>query len=90
MITIFKYPVQMTEDFTVRLPAGAKVIHVDVQRGQPQMWVRVDTDQPERHQAFGVFGTGHDMSKHPVAAAPHLGTFMLENLVFHLFGGIYA
>lgn len=92
MITIHKYPIQMSEDFTVRMPAGAKVIHVGVQAEQPFMWAQVDTEQPERDQAFGVFGTGHKMNDYRVANAPHVGSFMLAGgvLVFHLFGGIYA
>lgn len=90
MITVYKYPVKMEEDFSVRMPAGATVVHVGMQDGEPQMWCRVDTDQPERSQLFGVFGTGHNMSKHPVSCAPHLGTFFIGSLVFHLFGGIYG
>uniref|UniRef100_A0AAU6W0F6 DUF7352 domain-containing protein n=1 Tax=Pseudomonas phage Nican01 TaxID=3138540 RepID=A0AAU6W0F6_9CAUD len=90
MITVHKYPVQMLEDFSVRMPFGAEVIHVAMQHGQPFMWARVDTDQHEVSYDFGVFGTGHKMTGFPVAEAPHLGSFMMhnENLVFHLFGGI--
>lgn len=99
MITIYKYPIKMTELFWLDLPAGSKVIHVDVQRDEPMMWIKVDTVQPLRETIFGVFGTGRQMDAvdedgnlNPVAHAPHIGSFMLQNgnLVFHLFGGIYS
>lgn len=90
MITVFKYPIKMLEEFSVRMPHGAEVIHVGTQRGEPFMWARVDTDKHEMSYDFGVFGTGHDLNKSPMGKAPHLGSFMLhgDNLVFHLFGGV--
>lgn len=97
MITIHKYRIKMIELFRLNLPEGSEVIHVGVQHGIQQMWIRVDTAKPERETLFGVFGTGHDMGKvdedgnsNPVLGSPHLGSFMLQggDLVFHLFGGI--
>lgn len=101
MLTIYKYPIQMRELFQVEMPAGAQILHVDLQNGGPFMWVKVDTDQPMKRYNFGVFGTGHDLTKvpeseelNPVAYAPHLGSWLIEGisitLVFHLFGGVYA
>lgn len=100
MITIHKHQLKMHELFSLKMPAGATMLHVAVQHGIPQLWVRVDTDQPEREYLFGVFGTGHNLNKtmnpaddfNPMSVAPHIGTFMIhnDNLVFHLFGGIYA
>lgn len=98
MITIHKFPIQMTELFQIIMPAGALMLHVDVQRGAPQLWARVDTKQPDRSYDFGVFGTGHDMEAdvngrmNLIAYAPHVGSFMLQgdSLVFHLFGGLYT
>lgn len=101
MITIYKYKIQMSELFWLKLPMGAEVIHVAVQHGEPMMWIRLDTALAVRETLFGVFGTGHQMDVpdpqsadeiNPMAKAPHLGSFMLHggDLVFHLFGGIHS
>lgn len=101
MITVHKYPIQMNELFWLKLPAGAEVVHVDVQRGEPMMWIKVNTANCIRETLFGVFGTGHPIDAadpyfpddiNPMFNAPHLGSFMMNggNLVFHLFGGIYS
>lgn len=101
MITVHKFPIQMSELFWLKLPMGAEVIHVGVQHGQPMMWIRLDTSLAIRETLFGVFGTGQQMDTpdphysidtNPMANAPHLGSFMLNEgyLVFHLFGCIYS
>lgn len=91
MRTIFKYPVQMSEYFTVEAPEGAEFLSVQLQGGGVQMWVRVDTARPIATYRFGVHGTGHSLNDF-TAHAPHIGTFQIAggSLVFHLFGGSYA
>lgn len=89
MKTIFKYPVQMSEDFTIHAPRGAQFFAVQVQGNEVQMWARVDPEQQEVLYRFGVHGTGHYLNDF-TNNAPHIGTFQLSGgqLVFHLFGGI--
>lgn len=41
--TIWKYPVS-AGDFTLELPRGGEVLAVDVQYGDPFMWVLVNPD----------------------------------------------
>lgn len=91
MITIFKYPVQMSEDFTFEAPAGAEFLSVQVQAGEAQLWARVDTSRPAATYRFGVHGTGHELNSF-TRSAPHIGTFQIDGgaLVFHLLGGLYA
>ena len=91
MITIYKYPVQMSAEFQVVLPRGAEFLGVQVQNGEPQMWFRVDTSRDSVKQVFSVVGTGHLIAPE-LSCLPYKGTFQLADgeLVFHLFGGIYA
>lgn len=91
MRTIFKYAVEMSEDFTVLAPEGAEWLSVQVQGNEVQMWARVDTRRPAAAYRFGVHGTGHELNDF-TARAPHIGTFQLSGgaLVFHLLGGLYA
>lgn len=85
MTTIFKYPVEVTDVFTMDLPKGAVVLSVQCQGEAPQLWARVDPSAPLEPRTFRVFGTGH-----PVAddlSLEFVGTFQMlgGSLVFHLF-----
>lgn len=87
MKTIFKYPVQMSEYFTIHAPRGAEFFAVQMQGSEIKMWARVDTEQKEVPHCFGVHGTGHCLNDF-TRNAPHIGTFQLSGglFVFHLFG----
>lgn len=91
MITIYKYPVELLEDFTLDLPQSAQFLDAQLQNDGVYLWARVDTNAPTRTYRFGVHGTGHPMTEF-TRSAPHLATFQLAdgNLVLHLFGGLYA
>jgi len=70
------------------LPRGAQVLTVQVQRGEPHMWVLCDPEVPKSLRKFMVVGTGHvfDLPAHRLGC-PYIGTFQLEGgaLVFHVF-----
>ena len=91
MITVYKYPVQMSAEFHVSLPRGAEFLCVQAQQGEACMWFRVDTNQPALPQLFSVVGTGPAIAPE-FSSLPYKGTFQLADgsFVFHLFGGIYA
>lgn len=70
----------------VRLPLGARTVHVDVQFPEhdwPTVWVEVDTNQPQVDVMFQVVGTGQ-----PVATgAQHVGSVLTAggSLVWHVY-----
>lgn len=78
---IFKYPVQVTFEFTLVLPKGAEVIHVDKQDGVPTMWILHDLDREAELRTFYVVGTG----THVPVDTTHLGTWQDPPFVWHLF-----
>ena len=82
--TIWKFPVSVADQFTVEMPAGARVLHVAVQDGKPYMWALVDPDQPTRLRMFHIRGTGHPVDPDLV----YIGSWMelRGRLVWHLFG----
>lgn len=84
MRTIHKFPVE-TGAFGLYLPKGAKVLTVQAQAGQPQMWVLLDTDNETERRTFVTFPTGGEIG--PNLHLDYIGTFQLAggNLVFHLF-----
>ena len=81
--TIRKYPVTCGRSIQ-QMPAGAKILSVQVQLEEVQMWVLVDPSIPHEPREFDVYGTGHLMPSDP---GKFIGTFQLEDgaLVFHLF-----
>lgn len=84
MRTVYKYPLlPIGDNIVLSLPAGATVLSVQVQHGEPCVWALVDTDAPLVKRSFRLAGTGHPLPNAPLA---HLGTFQLEggSLVFHL------
>lgn len=82
MDTIYKYGVRPELD--IALPKGSKPLCVQLQKGIPQLWIRIATDAGEsevRH--FVIVPTGGSVNH----TARYIGTFQLEGgeLVFHVF-----
>jgi hypothetical protein len=80
--TIWKYPFALGDVVGLDMPAGAEVVHVECQGGQPCLWALVDPEAPAEARTFRMFGTGHPI---PEDVGPHLGTFQMPPYVWHLF-----
>lgn len=85
MKQIWKYSLRTIDRQTLQVPAGAKILTVQVQRGEPYLWALVDpaADHPSNIN-IAVFGTGHNI---PDDIGEYIGTFQLLNseLIFHVF-----
>lgn len=71
------------DQLSLRVPAGAEILDVQMQFDRPQMWMRVDPYAPVETRRFQIAVTGG-----PVAAgSTYLGTFqhLGGGLVFHVF-----
>ena len=69
----------------IDMPKGARLLDVQEQHGQPQLWALVNPEEKELEaRSFRAYGTGH-----PIKGAPgqYVGTFQLDHggLVFHVF-----
>jgi len=73
--------------FSIMMPKGAEVIHVETQRDEGCMWVLVDPIAEKDDRYFEVFGTGENIHYDMGVDRKHLGTFLLHGggLVLHLF-----
>ena len=81
MRAVYKYPIEVADDFVVTMPQAHRVIHVELQQEAPCMWVEVDTESPDLPFRFHVEGTGH-----PVApGTEHVGSWVGEPFVWHLY-----
>lgn len=80
-MVIYKYTVSPGE-FTAAMPDGSRVVAVQVQHGEPQMWAIVDPARPTTARRFRAVATG----EHFEPSWHYIGTFQLEHgsLVFHL------
>jgi hypothetical protein len=82
MKTIRKWTLR--PETTINMPHGAKLLAVQEQRGEAQLWALVDPGAKTYPRSFRVYGTGHDLPDDP---GQYVGTFQMKGgaLVFHLF-----
>jgi hypothetical protein len=98
MITIWKFPFEITDDVTINMPDDALIIHVGAPGDEPHVWAIVDTKNPVRPHHFALAGTGHPLppgnvicglnTNNPLHyAAGHVATFTSHGgqFVWHLF-----
>lgn len=86
MRTIWKYPLAITEQQTIQMPQGAKVLDVQRQGDDACLWAEVESNAPKEARIFWVFGTGHVIPEE-FSPREHVGTFQLRELrlVFHVY-----
>lgn len=84
-MNIYKYPIETTDTQIVMMPQQAKILTVQVQRGQPCLWAEVNPLLAQERVVIEVFGTGHNM---PAGIArEYIGTYQLYDgeLIFHVY-----
>jgi hypothetical protein len=86
MKTIFKYKIETTDEQTISMPQGAEILTVQIQNGDPHIWVLVDMTQDDVIRTIEVFGTGNPI-RDPNAPRRYVGTYQLRDgrLIFHVF-----
>lgn len=80
MKTVHKFPL-WADAARVQMPAGARVLAVQIQNGVPCLWAEVDTEQQLETRIFRTVGTGHELGDGLV----YVGTYQMPPLVFHVF-----
>lgn len=85
MQTIYKYPFPVADSFSLDLPSGAIILHVECQNGQPCIWALVDTEALPERRTFYLFGTGHPLNIDDFGWSNHLATFQQGPFVWHMF-----
>lgn len=85
MKTIYKYPIELTDEFEIEMPIGAEIISVHTQNGIPYLWAIVDCPNTELRK-FSLIGTGNPL-ENEFSKEDFIGTFLVyeDALVFHLF-----
>lgn len=85
MMAIWKFPLKAQDVQSIEMPAGATILTVQTQGGQPCLWAKVDAAKPKTKRVFETFGTGHPIPETHERA--YLGTYQLVGgaLVFHVY-----
>lgn len=85
---IFKYPLVVTDEQTVRMPgARPKILSAQVQNGTICLWALVDAASPVISDVkISIFGTGNPLPEN-VGTMVFIDTVQLHggSLVFHVF-----
>jgi hypothetical protein len=82
--SICKYPINVIGATQIMMPANAKVLSVQAQCDELQLWALVWPGAAEEKRRFAVYGTGHYL---PAACGEYIGTVQQHNgaFVWHVF-----
>lgn len=82
--TIWKFTLAPTDEQTIDIPSGARLIAAREQGDDVCVWAEVDPGAPTDPRTFRVAGTGHPLPDRPMT---HVGTAMPHggDLVFHVY-----
>jgi len=83
-MTIWKWELKTTDEQTILMPLGARLLTVQVQNGVPCIWALVNPTANQIERRFGVYGTGNPV---PDEVGEYVATYQLADgrLVFHVF-----
>lgn len=92
MRKIYKYPLPKSETFTINVPKGGRILHIDVQFGHPEMWILIDPEASFEDREFFIAMTGQEIPEARHRNSEYVGTFLLSggDLVLHLFERRYS
>lgn len=83
-MTIWKFPLAVTDHQVVMMPEGARILTVQMQQGTPFIWALVDEAARLENRTVRTVGTGHQIE---TEIGDYIGTYQLNHvlLVFHVF-----
>lgn len=82
MRTVYKYPITVTDQQTIMLPSGYKIVHVGRDAYQrPAIWAEVSTDEPEFPVIVNLIGTGRQIPGGTI----YRGSFNERIFVWHVY-----
>ncbi len=87
MLTIWKFPIEILDEFELQLPKDAKILTVQTQHNRPCIWALIDPTAEVVSKKFKIYGTNHKIPT--LEGITYIGTFQVDNgnYVFHLFSG---
>lgn len=84
---IYKYPVPITDKFSIEMPLDSKILSFQMQNEQPVLWAAVRSHARLVERKFEIRGTGHEIDMDKVLQ--YIGTIQMPHhdyiFVWHLF-----
>jgi len=82
---IWKWTIATTDRQTLHMPKGAKILTVQSQGEEAQLWALCDETEVKEPRRFAIHGTGNPMPTGDPGV--YIGTYQLMEgrLVFHVF-----
>ena len=81
MKKIYKYTLRISDEQEIEIPDDSEILSVQMQSGEPQIWVLVNPENYTMKRRFKIYGTGHDVED----GLKFIGTFQSGPFVWHLF-----
>lgn len=78
MNTIWKIPLATADIQTIEIPAGAKILTLQIQYSEPAIWFEADTNSPLEERYFITIVTGYRIPNN----AKYVGTYQKNDGVF--------
>jgi hypothetical protein len=89
---VWKFPLEVADFVEVKMPRGARLLHIDVQDGPIMLWALVDPEAEMVTRSFRLAGTGHPIE--PMwEDVPYVGSVQQPwgdtgvTFVWHVFDG---
>lgn len=82
-LSVWKFPLAVTDEQVIVVPDGATPLHVDVQDRVLCIWVLVSPYEAPAEQTIRIYGTGHKVDSD--LSQFHVGTVLIGLLVWHVF-----
>lgn len=89
MTTIYKYKLSVTEEQTLLIPKGARILCVKLQNGEPHIWAIVNTGEELESRTFEIVGTGNTMKERSMFSRVYIDTFQSPNLLNWFVGHVF-
>lgn len=85
MITIYKYPIAITDEQSIQLPKNATILTAAIQQDALYLWAEVDIPHlAVEDRTIRVFGTGVPITEDD-RHMRYISTVFIGSLVWHVF-----
>lgn len=83
-MTIYKYPIAITDTQGIRMPAGAKILSAQIQNEVLCIWAMVEPNNKDVIRQIEIIGTGAEIPHNPLKR-DYIGTVQHSFFVWHVF-----
>lgn len=80
--TVWKFPLALAQTQDVLMPAGARILSIQVQDEMLCAWALVNPEADRERRYFLIVGIGHEM---PKGRYTYLATVQMDSFVWHVF-----